>query len=126
MSRIAFRGSARLICRAARRSVTPSTPITIPPTNSATPSAAPPICSTGAADAPVPTPGCQQDARLRRRRHSRSLSRRCRLDDLLITLIGAAGKAAWKLPKETADPFELAAPEVRKFVRAWRDEHGER
>jgi len=54
-----------------------------------------------------------------------SADRRYRLDDLMITLIGAAGKAAWKLPKETADPFELAAPEVQEFVRKWRAENRE-
>ncbi|MET7421168.1 GTPase [Dactylosporangium sp. NPDC005555] len=52
-----------------------------------------------------------------------SADRRYRLDDLMITLIGAAGKAAWKLPKDTADPFELAAPEVQEFVRKWRAEN---
>lgn len=54
-----------------------------------------------------------------------SADRRYRLDDLMITLIGAAGKAAWKLPKDTADPFELAAPEVQAFVRKWRAENRE-
>jgi uncharacterized protein len=47
------------------------------------------------------------------------------LDDLLITLIKAAGKAAWKLPVDTADPFELAAPEVREYVEQMRAQgHG--
>ncbi|MEU0395925.1 GTPase [Streptomyces sp. NPDC006208] len=51
-----------------------------------------------------------------------SAERRYRLDDLMITLIKAAGKAAWKLPVETADPFELAAPEVRDYVAQVRAE----
>ncbi|MFF3765127.1 GTPase family protein [Streptomyces sp. NPDC001922] len=54
-----------------------------------------------------------------------SAERRYRLDDLLITLIKSAGKAAWKLPVDTADPFELAAPEVQEYVARRRAEgHG--
>jgi predicted GTPase len=45
---------------------------------------------------------------------------RYRLIDLQITLIKASGKAAWKLPVDTKDPFELADPDVREFVREWR------
>jgi len=46
---------------------------------------------------------------------------RYRLDELQITLIKAAGKAAWKLPVQTKDPFELASPEVQEIVREWRE-----
>ncbi|WP_285618119.1 GTPase [Kineosporia sp. NBRC 101677] len=54
-----------------------------------------------------------------------SAEKRYRLDDLMLTLVEAAGKVAWKLPKETADPFELADPDVQEFVARWRAEHGE-
>lgn len=48
---------------------------------------------------------------------------RYRLDDLQMTLIEAAGKAAWKLPVDSKDPFELASPEVQEYVRKWRAAH---
>jgi len=54
-----------------------------------------------------------------------SAERLYRLEDLLIILIEAAGKAAWKLPVNPRPWHELAAPEVRDFVREWQAEHEE-
>ena len=53
-----------------------------------------------------------------------SAERRYRLHDLLIPLIEAAGKAAWKLPVNPRSQWELASPETQEFVRKWQAEHG--
>lgn len=50
-----------------------------------------------------------------------SALQRFRLYDLLVAIIKAADDKGWKFPINPADPFELADPEVQKFVKQVRE-----